>query len=161
MQETWVWSLGREDPLEEETATYSRILAWEVLWTEEPGRLQSMGSQKSDTTEQLKNNTGQMRLLRLQKRHALPWVTRLINGSVGSKTPKLLTFNWVGFSRPFLLGAEPVSNRVVGYIAVECRLPGALGDCPLLSPPENSPFFPDNEGDPWAQNPVRKYNKLG
>ena len=60
------------------------------------------GSQKSDTTEQLNNNTGQMRLLRLQKRHALPWVTRLINGSDGSKTPKLLTFNLVGFSRPFV-----------------------------------------------------------
>ena len=95
-----------------------------------------MGSQKSDTTEQLNN------------RADLPWVTRLINGSVGSKTQKLLTFSLVCFSRPFLLGAEPVSNRVVGHVAVQCRLPGALGDCPLLCPPENSPFFPDNEGDP-------------
>ena len=48
MQETqmWVRSLGREDPLEKEMATYSSILAWEVPWTEEPGRLQSMGSQR-------------------------------------------------------------------------------------------------------------------
>ena len=46
MQETWVWSLGREDPLEEEMATHSRILAWEIPWREEPGRLQSMGSQR-------------------------------------------------------------------------------------------------------------------
>ena len=51
MQETWVQSLGREDPLEEEMATHSSILAWRILWTEEPGRLQFMGSQESDTTE--------------------------------------------------------------------------------------------------------------
>ena len=42
--ETWVRSLGWEDPLEEETATHSNILAWKILWTEEPGGLQSMGS---------------------------------------------------------------------------------------------------------------------
>ena len=45
MQETRVPSLGREDPLEEGMATHSSILAWKVPWTEEPGRLQSMGSQ--------------------------------------------------------------------------------------------------------------------
>ena len=44
MQETWVGSLGEEDPLEEEMATHSRILAWEIPWTEEPGKLQSMRS---------------------------------------------------------------------------------------------------------------------
>ena len=43
MQETRVQSLGREDPLEEGMATHSRILAWRILWTEEPGGLQSMG----------------------------------------------------------------------------------------------------------------------
>ena len=42
MQETRVRSLGREDPLEEETATHSSILAWRIPWTEEPGGLQSM-----------------------------------------------------------------------------------------------------------------------
>ena len=42
---TWVRFLGWEDPLEKETATYSSILAWKIPWTEEPGRLQSMGSQ--------------------------------------------------------------------------------------------------------------------
>ena len=45
-----VRSLSEEDPLEEEMATYSSIFAWSIPWTEEPGRLQSMGSQK-DTTE--------------------------------------------------------------------------------------------------------------
>ena len=49
MQETWVQSLDREDPLEKEMATHFTILAWEIPWIEEPGRLQSMGSQKSRT----------------------------------------------------------------------------------------------------------------
>ena len=46
MRETWVQSLGREDLLEKEMATHSSILAWKILWTDEPGRLQSMGSQR-------------------------------------------------------------------------------------------------------------------
>ena len=49
MQETWVWSLGQKDVLEKEMATHSSILAWEIPQTEEPGGLQSMGSQKSQT----------------------------------------------------------------------------------------------------------------
>ena len=44
--ETWVQSLGREDPLEEEMAPHSSTLAWKIPWTEEPGRLRSMGSQR-------------------------------------------------------------------------------------------------------------------
>ena len=43
----WVQSLGREDPLEKEMATCSSILAWKIPWTGEPGRLQSMGSQRA------------------------------------------------------------------------------------------------------------------
>ena len=46
MQEMQIQSLGREDPLEKEMATHSSILAWEIPWTEEPGGLQSMGSQR-------------------------------------------------------------------------------------------------------------------
>ena len=53
MQETWVWSLSQEDPLEKEMATQSSILAWKIPWTEEPGQLQSMGHKESDTTEWL------------------------------------------------------------------------------------------------------------
>ena len=48
MQETQVRSLGWEDPLEKEMVTHSSILAWEIPWTEESGRLHSMGWQKSD-----------------------------------------------------------------------------------------------------------------
>ena len=46
MPETWVQSLGQEDPLEKEMATHSSTLAWKIPWTEKPGRLQSMGSQR-------------------------------------------------------------------------------------------------------------------
>ena len=46
MQETWVQFLCQEDPLEKEMATHSSMLAWEIPWTEEPGGLQSMGSQR-------------------------------------------------------------------------------------------------------------------
>ena len=46
MQETRVLSLDQEDPLEKEMATHSSTLAWKIPWTEEPGRLQSMGSQR-------------------------------------------------------------------------------------------------------------------
>ena len=46
MRETWVQSLDREDLLEKEMATHSSILAWNIPWVEEPGRLQSMGLQR-------------------------------------------------------------------------------------------------------------------
>ena len=46
MRENWVRSLGQEDALEKEMATHSSILAWRIPWTEEPGGLQSMGSQR-------------------------------------------------------------------------------------------------------------------
>ena len=46
MQETWVQSLGREDPLEKEVTAHSSILAWEIPWTAEPGGLQSIESQR-------------------------------------------------------------------------------------------------------------------
>ena len=51
IQETRVGSLGQKDPLEKGMATHSSILAWKIPWTEEPGGLQSMWSQESDTTE--------------------------------------------------------------------------------------------------------------
>ena len=53
MWETWVPSLGREDPLEKEMATHSSILAWRIPWMEESGGLQSMSRKELDTTERL------------------------------------------------------------------------------------------------------------
>ena len=53
MRETWIQSLGREDPLEKAMAPHSSILAWRIPWTEEPGGLQSTGGKESDATERL------------------------------------------------------------------------------------------------------------
>ena len=57
VQETRLRSLGREDPLEKEMATHSSTVARKIPWTEEPGGLQSVGSQESDTTERLNQQT--------------------------------------------------------------------------------------------------------
>ena len=56
MQDTWVRSPGQEEPLEEETAIHSSILAWEIPWTEEPGGLQSMGQQSWTGLKRLNDN---------------------------------------------------------------------------------------------------------
>ena len=53
MQETWLQSLGQEDPLEKRMATQSSFLAWRILWTEEPGGLQFLGRKELDMTEYL------------------------------------------------------------------------------------------------------------
>ena len=57
MQETWVWSLGQEDPQQEGMATHSSILAWRIPWTEEHGGLQSLGSQSQKRLKQLSMHT--------------------------------------------------------------------------------------------------------
>ena len=57
MQKMRVSSLDREDPLEKEMATHSSILAWRILWTEEPGGLQSMGRKKSEMTDHTHTDT--------------------------------------------------------------------------------------------------------
>ena len=51
VQETWVQSLGWEDPLEKGMATHSNVLVWRIPWTEEPGKLQLVGCKELDTTE--------------------------------------------------------------------------------------------------------------
>ena len=62
MQEKRVRSLGQEDPLEEEMSDYSSILAWKIPWTEEPGRLQSMGLQVDMTEHEQTQNKRKLRL---------------------------------------------------------------------------------------------------
>ena len=77
MPETWVQSLGWEDPLEKEMMVHSSILAWRIQRTEEPGGLQPMGSQKeSDTTERLSNNLKILYKLRVCLRKFFPLSTR-------------------------------------------------------------------------------------
>ena len=63
MWETWVRSLGQEDPLEKEMATHSSILAWTIPWTEELGGLQSTGREESDRTKRLHFQSGNRQLI--------------------------------------------------------------------------------------------------
>ena len=69
-QETQVQFLSQEDPLEEEMATHSSILARKIPWTEEPGGLQSMGCKDSDTTERLSTHTVLIHFPILKFRHS-------------------------------------------------------------------------------------------
>ena len=69
MQETWIQSLGQEDPLEKGMATHSSILAWRIPWTEKPGRLYGpWGCKKSDKTEWITISW----ILRIQNKLGLP-----------------------------------------------------------------------------------------
>jgi len=75
MQETRVWSLGRDDPLEKEMATHSSVLAWRIPWTKEPGRLQSMGSQRAGHSWKWLTHT--IDSYYTHQRHPPPQVVRL------------------------------------------------------------------------------------
>ena len=72
MQETWVRPLGWEDPLEEEMATHISTLAWRIPWTEEPSRLQSIGSQRWTQLKQLSTHAD-TRMVALSGTTALIW----------------------------------------------------------------------------------------
>ena len=84
MPETWVQSLGREDPLKKGMATHSSILAWRIPWTEKPGGLQSTGYKESDTTERLT----------LSLRYTLPYLKWIINKYLLITQGTLLSIMW-------------------------------------------------------------------
>ena len=109
MLETWVQSLGQEDPLEEEMATHSSILAWRIPRTEEPGELQSMGSQRvghSWTTNtnssyylftcilswMFLRNTSECKLLSCVRLFMTLW-------TVACQAPLSMEFSWPGYWR--------------------------------------------------------------
>ena len=72
MREIWVRTLGREDTLEKAMAPHSSTLAWKIPWTEEPGRLQSMGRKESDTTERLHFTWHHKKLRKILKEMGIP-----------------------------------------------------------------------------------------
>ena len=88
MQEAWVRSLGQEDPLEKEMATHSSILAWRIPRTEEPGRLQSMGSQRARHHWATKHSTEHFSCHSLGKQVLLTEVRDAVKYPVGSPTAK-------------------------------------------------------------------------
>ena len=74
MQKTRVWSLGREDPLEKAMAPHSSTLAWKIPWMEEPGRLQSMGSQSQNSVTSLSLESERIRCVTIVFRlKCFPW----------------------------------------------------------------------------------------
>ena len=73
IQETWVWPLGWEDPLEKEMATHSSILAWGIPWTEEPGGLQSMGLQRGKHDSWLKQQIASVYRGATKETQVTPW----------------------------------------------------------------------------------------
>ena len=95
MQEMQVWSLGQEDPQEKEMATHSSILDWEIPWTEEPGRWESIGSQESDTTYRL-NNSHSVKVLTVEFLHfkltTLPFVIDKPLMEIYSETMQIFCF---------------------------------------------------------------------
>ena len=89
MWETWVWSVGQEDPLEKEMATHSSTLAWKIPWTEEPGRLQSMWLQRVGHEWtflpfliSIKTITDAFRLWCWRRLLRVPWTARKSNQSI-------------------------------------------------------------------------------
>ena len=109
MGETWVWSLGQEDPLEKGMATHSSILAWRITWTEKTGRLHSVGSQRvrhdwaaNTHTHTHKTETGSQ----IQQRDL--WLSRGRRGAEG--------VDWdFEVSRWKLLQIECISNQILMY----------------------------------------------
>ena len=81
-----VWSVGQEDPLEKEMVTHLSMLAWEILWTQEPGGLQFMGSQKSETWPNDLNNN---------KEYTLYFMGKTFNVSVVCPSINYLIMNFV------------------------------------------------------------------
>ena len=112
MQETWVRFLGQEDPLEKEMATHSSTVAWRIPWTEEPGRLQSMGLQESDMTQQRKGESY------FNQEQSEAWVLQWGTAEIPWTKGKCAYFPWTGCGSR---GEELVKFPYLGdYIQEDC-----------------------------------------
>ena len=128
-QETWVQSLGQEDPLEEGVATHSSIPTWRIPWTEEPGRLQSMGSQKRQTLlKQLSTHAlvcrNNQRPLRqpLQAVSYIDWAPlRKADASQTSESCKPQWIPWHVWSKEWSIwGDPPVGKGLLKSAGISC-----------------------------------------
>ena len=84
MQETWIWSLGQEDPLEEGMATHSDILDRRIPWTEEPGSLSQWGPKEWDMTEQLSTYTCMHKVYMVETVTVFIFYSFIVKNSVSS-----------------------------------------------------------------------------
>ena len=107
MQETWVWFLGWEDPLEKGMATHSSVLAWRIPWTEEPGGLQSMGSQR------VRHNWG--------TEHTHSWNRSFIWAKLRSIAWKTTSLRKRGFQHSFIFCHHKEYPTSQGYIPSRFR----------------------------------------
>ena len=88
MQETWVQSLSQEDPLEKETATHSSILAWEISWTKETGRLQSMALQRIRHNLVTKQQQKELKNKQTMMNNTINAIKNILEGINNRKTEK-------------------------------------------------------------------------
>ena len=128
-QETQVWSLGWEDPLEKETATHSNILAWEIPWTEEPGRLQSVGSQRNG------HNWATEQTQQLQTMHvSITW--ELISNTNSQAAPQT---NCICGIRPGICDLTSSLGDSYPHFKYQCREQSCFPD---ISPWEGTEIYP-------------------
>ena len=123
MQETWVRSLRQGDPLEKEMTTHSSILAWRIPQTEEPGRLQSMGSQRARHNWATKHSTEHFSCHRLGKQVLLAEVRDAVRYPLGSPTAKNILNQHVNS-----IEAENLSDKEnsVEILAPRCKCYAAI-----------------------------------
>ena len=119
MQEMWISSLGQEDPLEEETATHSSILAWEISWTEEPGRLQSMESQRAGHDLAIKQQSSlardRTRVPAVKVLSLNHWMAREFSSDFSSAC--MVRTTWSSFPRPLMASSFPITSQMAEFLA--------------------------------------------
>ena len=117
VQETRVQSLGRKDPLEEEMATYSSMLAWEIPWPEQLGRLQSKGSQRIRydwvTNSQMQFNTKKGKKIK-KKKKTLPWVPNVYHFWLLLKVHHFI--KWISFLHKIFQRFFPLNRSASNFL---------------------------------------------
>ena len=139
MQETWVWSLGQEDPLEKGMATYSNILAWRIPWTEKPGGLQSMGSQRM--VHDWVTNTSHIELWSQTMNGIIPGIPQLtkyncrhVTGQLASqRKPEICPILWSSSERSAITTGDSIARHTT-FWALYVH-PGHLESLPMFCPP--------------------------
>ena len=118
MQEMWVSSLGQEDPLEEETATHSSILAWAISQTEEPGRLQSMGLERAGHDLAIKPQSSlardRTRVPAVKVLSLNHWMAREFSSDFASVCMVRTTSS--SFPRPLMASSFPITSQMAEFL---------------------------------------------
>ena len=129
MQETLVWSLGWKDPLEKRMSTHSNVLVWRIPWTEEPGGLQFMRSQRAGHnwvththTHPLYHHLTKMKKLELWTANPLAWSEHQESGRAGDWDPDLLCFSHQAEVAPLQGVRGGCQQLLVGFLTFQLEL---------------------------------------